>query len=339
MSTKFKEMKRSREKGNETDFLSSAITKFRKIHSKKDNELEKPKITPKLLEITESLEAKNLDIKPGEDELTIHMTKDYDMFVILNENRIIKKHKVNDLIERIKTKNMLAAHPIKVNHKMEVMDGQHRLTAARALGVTIYYQITSQITPDDIADINSSTLAWKWADYLHFHKSKGRKDYIYLEKFLEHYDFLKIKHAVGLLSGYTTNPGSTLGDKFKSGEFKAEYVTHAEKVIKMILTFDEYVKHTLTSQGMMNAISRLALIEEFDFKRMVSKLEYLSPKIRKSSDIQGYLDMFEDVYNNGAKNKNYLWFARNNDLKMKPPKPDKDPYKELDRILGLPTVP
>ena len=61
----------------------------------------------------------------------VRTTVRYDDFHILPGNREINQAHVLELIESFGKANLFDAHPVVVNEKMEVIDGQHRLEAAR----------------------------------------------------------------------------------------------------------------------------------------------------------------------------------------------------------------
>lgn len=65
-------------------------------------------------------------------------TKNYSLFKKYAKNRDIDGRHVEKLIASIKTANLLDCEPILVNEKMEVIDGQHRLEAAKSLNLDIY---------------------------------------------------------------------------------------------------------------------------------------------------------------------------------------------------------
>lgn len=68
-------------------------------------------------------------------------TKDYNIFKKHPNNREIFHANLEKIKRSIQIKNLLEYRPIIVDKKMQVIDGQHRLEAARQLGVPIYYQM------------------------------------------------------------------------------------------------------------------------------------------------------------------------------------------------------
>ena len=65
-------------------------------------------------------------------------TSDYSIFKKFPGNRDINPLNLRKITNSIKMHNMLDLKPIIVTESMEVTDGQHRLEAAKVLGVPIF---------------------------------------------------------------------------------------------------------------------------------------------------------------------------------------------------------
>lgn len=84
-------------------------------------------------------------------------TTNYDMFKFRDDNRTkIRKRHVDTLAESIQRNNQLEKHPIVVNQDMEIINGQHRLCAAKELGIPVYYIVQEEFTPEDLYISNLS---------------------------------------------------------------------------------------------------------------------------------------------------------------------------------------
>lgn len=66
-------------------------------------------------------------------------TSSYTRFNSMRGNRKVSERHVRSLVNSISNRNLLAANPILVDEAMNVIDGQHRLEAARKLNTPIYY--------------------------------------------------------------------------------------------------------------------------------------------------------------------------------------------------------
>src|SRR5258708_2908989 len=88
--------------------------------------------------------------------IKIFASCEYDSFKILNSNRKLNKLHLKRLEEIISVNNRLHLHPILVNADYEVIDGQHRLSVARKLGVPIYYIKSDIIARKHIIECNAN---------------------------------------------------------------------------------------------------------------------------------------------------------------------------------------
>jgi hypothetical protein len=68
-------------------------------------------------------------------------TSDHGIFKKCPTNRPIDPTNLRHIKASLMINNMLEFRPIMVNKNMEVIDGQHRLEAAKELGLEVFYQI------------------------------------------------------------------------------------------------------------------------------------------------------------------------------------------------------
>ena len=69
----------------------------------------------------------------------VYKTNNYDIFKLMPNNRNVNLTHVGRL--KLSFKEMYLISPIIVNSRMEIIDGQHRLHAAKELNLPIYYII------------------------------------------------------------------------------------------------------------------------------------------------------------------------------------------------------
>src|SRR6185369_2038866 len=115
-------------------------------------------------------------------------TKNYAMFKFLPSNREIIEGKVGELIASIKQKNLLEFRPILVDENHGIIDGQHRLKAAEALQIPIYFNKKKGVGVADMILLNSAQSNWSGVDYLNAYCAEGKKSYLQFRQFLTEYD-------------------------------------------------------------------------------------------------------------------------------------------------------
>src|SRR5260370_24331835 len=112
---------------------------------------------------------------------------------------------------------MLEQHPIIVNEKMEIIDGQNRLEAAKALQVVVFYFVIETANLDEVNALNINMRAWISMDFLNSYIDKGLKDYKLLKEFVLHYN-LTIPIGMYLLTGISSRSSkrADLYEQFRS---------------------------------------------------------------------------------------------------------------------------
>src|SRR6185369_435916 len=129
-----------------------------------------------------------------------YRTKDYEAFDTIRSNReVVEKH-VRALMKAISKRNLLHLMPGIANSSGELLDGQHRLEAARRLGEWFYYIVDDNITEEDIAVMNTNKRNWTVTDYVNYYSVKKHPDFIKLSKFIHLYPQIQIGNALILLS-------------------------------------------------------------------------------------------------------------------------------------------
>lgn len=220
----------------------------------------------------------------------IQKTKDYYIFRYINFNRPINKRHVQQLKQMILKENLLHLHPVIVNDRMEMVDGQHRLCAAKELGVDIYY-IQDSVSYEHILNSNLYQKKLTLQDVVKFYAVKDKIPSY--EKLYEYIEDLGIssKAALGLLFGSIS---VSIIDFIKSGKFQMPnekkkieiLVSHFKKFVefvheKRIKPFSMFSSSTFTI-----AYRNLILLSEFMEGIWWNKLEQrwfdLKPQINSN---------------------------------------------------------
>ena len=141
-------------------------------------------------------------------------TNNYALFKFRDDNRKeISSSHVEKLMRSIEMNNLLNLRPITVNGQMEVIDGQHRLMAAKNLNLPIWYEVREDLSQKDLITLNVSK-SWKYADYLHFYVKNGYEEYIKLNDFIT-------KNQIPISAAVRINAGGRMKrrDIFIGGDF------------------------------------------------------------------------------------------------------------------------
>ena len=227
----------------------------------------------------------------------IMKTKKYDMFTLRDDNREkIDQAHVKRLCESINSRNLLEFRPIIVNEKMEIIDGQHRLLAAKQLGVEIYYQVEKKLDALDIIKMNVSK-NWTMLDYLNFYCVHEYAEYVKLKDFMDKHN-LTLRVALYIAIGERI-----LGyDIFKKGEFVFEDKSMDEEMyicwdtIKFIKKMNGGSYYTHTGR-FWKALLKLIRHPEFKLERWMSNLERLVSHFSPKASTLDYIKTISKIYN------------------------------------------
>lgn len=227
-------------------------------------------------------------------------TKEYDQFSSLKGNRKVDSKHVNHLIESMKTEYYIS--PIQVNEKMEVIDGQHRLQAARALKYPVYYYIAKGTNLKTVQTLNTNSKDWKTEDYLQSYIEQVVKDYIIYKQFSDVYQFSH-KVNLALLTGQIGSADQL--KQFEYGEFKIKDIVKATEVAAKITQVEPHYKG-YKRRNFTYAIIRCLKKKEFNWERFMQKVAYQSRKMVDCSNVEQYLELIEEVYNYKTSTDNKL---------------------------------
>lgn len=218
-----------------------------------------------------------------------------DLFKFDKNNRDIDENHALFLCEEIKVCNMLPGHPIIVNKNKVVIDGQHRLIAAKILGLKIYYVVMDDI---EISDINSHQRPgkpWTVDELIKFHCDKNSKDYELLKDYLDKYgSALEKCFAIELLS--KVNNWTKAHQLFKIGKFEIYKYDQACQIGEMLLDIPKIIKFR-KRKILTRTLSEVMLCENYDHKRMIDKMTKYPHLLVKCVDLETTLQNLEKVYN------------------------------------------
>jgi hypothetical protein len=238
-----------------------------------------------------------------ESAVKIIKTRDYNIFKTQPGNRPLLKSDIKKVADKIAERNLLDYHPILVNHKMQVLDGQHRLAVARQNNYPISY-IKLKGDLKTTQNINTTGKAWTVRDFLNSYVQLRNPDYLAFKKLLDKYQFLTISQLIGLYSG-AQNHGESVG-KFKEGtilkRFSDEEVLHLLETLNLYTACGLNLPSNTHFQRFITAAHRRGLV--FDHSRLVKKINQNIDIVKRiPRDFLIYADTFGELYNHKLKSK------------------------------------
>jgi hypothetical protein len=221
-------------------------------------------------------------------------TMDYNIFKTIDSNRPVVEAHVRHLMEQIGQKDLLHLRPIDVNADFGVVDGQHRLEAARRLGRPIYYQV-SQLTDDDMAALNRASRNWKNTDYLHYWVRKGNPHYVALADFMARHPQVILSSAQQLLTPQSVR----LAAQFREGLYQVEDMERAEKVMVFLDAVASEAKYKFAHDvRFITAIMwSWTRVKGFDPDTLLRKILLQPTELVRCATLGQFMTLLERLYN------------------------------------------
>lgn len=116
----------------------------------------------------------------------VYTTNDYSIFKRLPGNRDIPESRISKIVESIQSIGWVH-NPIIVNEKMEVIDGQGRLTALQRLKMPVEYVVAPGAGNKECIYMNMNMVNWKLPDFVKSYAEQGNENYQRLLSLMERY--------------------------------------------------------------------------------------------------------------------------------------------------------
>ena len=224
-------------------------------------------------------------------------TKNYSMFKFRPDNREkIDRAHVRKLVDSISSNNLLEFRPMIVNEKMEIIDGQHRLEAAKTVGVEIYYEVKKNLKSVDIITLCVQK-SWTLSDYLNFYCEQGNENYIRLREFTDKNDF-----GLRLALQMTSKKIQKNNYDFKDGEYVYDdevangEVVFVKKIVDYIRKMNGFSSYVESGKFWLAAI-KMYRHTDFDESRWWNNFSRFVGRFSAKATHREYCDLFMDSFN------------------------------------------
>lgn len=230
-------------------------------------------------------------------------TKDYSIFKTRNDNRRIYRRHVNNLERSMGNNDLLESQPILCNEYMEVIDGQHRLLAAKSLGHPVYYRVIEGLGANDLLALNTNSLKWTLTDILEHYVALGYPEYIKIKKFITQNE-VTVSTALNACIGR----GHDLRRLFKEGKFVMDEELHNKNfqilsetisIVRSLRGNSNPFKTTRFSKAFM----KMAQDPDFNENRWLKNLKRLVYRFTPCSSEKEYEEMIMNIYNYRTRKK------------------------------------
>ena len=215
-------------------------------------------------------------------------TNDYESFKFFTFNRDVNKTHVKTLKESITERGFCGVILVILTDIFDdlptyyILDGQHRFTAAKELGVEFAFQIIGVDTPLElakyIADVNNSARGWGTNQFLKVWSDMGIKEYVKLLN-IEKDTKIQISPLVKIFTGKTKMT------EFRKGKLKFIDESNSDKIVSQIMDLKGYLP--------TKAFCRRAIIDVMNDKKYNHEL--VKPIIIRYATQSGFTENEADL--------------------------------------------
>lgn len=221
-------------------------------------------------------------------------TTNYKQFKDLSYNREVDKAHVKRLVKSIQKKNLLHLNPIIVSKDMEIIDGQHRLEAAKALKLPIHYIMSEEpFEGSEMQQLNSASKNWTAVDYLNYWTIKKARGYAELSKFINQYPQIPLTSSRKMISA----SGENRTQDFQNGKLNVGNIAFAEKVAEQLKDYRNKGYTFIYTSKFVDALISINNVEGYDHEKMMRKIDMQPRALVPCANMRQYLEMFEEIYN------------------------------------------
>lgn len=242
----------------------------------------------------------------------IQVTSDYSIFKFLPGNRPVNLAHVKKLEVSLEQGQLIS--PILVNDIMQIIDGQHRFTACKNLGLPVYYIVGQGYGIKEVQTLNTNTKDWKGPEYLNFYCELGIDPYLKFRQFQSMFpDFafrasylILSRKKTGVAGGDTRSKKEYITDANPKGLYSSnafnegflvipnwdQSVLDAHRILKVKEHYKGFNRFQFVS-CMLDLFKR----DNYNHERFLHKLRLQPGKLVHQNNATQYLEIIEQIYN------------------------------------------
>jgi len=205
----------------------------------------------------------------------IYETTDYDVFRFRPDNRRIKENiKLRESLKRV---GILS--PVVVNEKMEIIDGQGRVTLAIKLKIPVPYLIKQGFCKREIIELNTSGNRWDIVDFIETYAMEGLEEY---EKMLILLDRYNVPPSTLVNIAFNTTDSDRPMEKTRNGQLR---FTNYNFLVSFLDFYEELTNETIIkpSAPLTSSLYTLYRLEKFNPDRVFQRSGDIAMRINGMS--------------------------------------------------------
>ena len=236
---------------------------------------------------------------------SIKTTRNYSQFRFMKGNRAVSSLHLERLITSMREKYVPT--PIIVNKDNEIIDGQHRFSATKYLGLPLYYfRALNGSGLEDVRIINTNNRTWTNNDHLKSFMEKERDEYpdTFATKPYHLFDWLKSTYSLPfqiVMSLVGADPFHK-AQGFKKGNLKVRDFSQAKADAIYLHAMKEFYEHW-RKRSFLSAMCTLMKQSAFNRKRWIRKIGINRTKLVQCTNANDYIERMEYIYNWNERDK------------------------------------
>ena len=227
---------------------------------------------------------------------SVYRTTEYEQFKRLKGNRKVDDVKIKKITNSINKVGYVLS-PIVVNEKMEIIDGQNRVAALKALKKPVDFVIAEGAGIEECTALNINQTPWTLKDYIDRYAETGNVSYEYLQKLIGEFGpKYQAKVIINVVSGRVESATRQI----KEGEFvcTSQDFERTRETLVWLQNFSGAIKrlegHT---EYYYMALAFCHEEKEIDDERLVERVNQRQAEMIPVTTIQQAFEVIEKMYN------------------------------------------
>lgn len=223
-------------------------------------------------------------------------TRNYGMFKFHKENRTISPSGVKALVKSMRIHGWVRGSIVIIDGHFNIIDGQHRIEAAKLCGIPVIYTIDRNITSDVIGILNSNGRNWNIITHLERFVKMESLHYVLLDRFMKNFpDFRPTECTMLVRNGL----GSAERESFENGKFEVKDMKLAYKWGHNIMSLKPYFEKGYNKSIFVRAMIKVLSTkgDVFNFEEFLHKVHLRPKSIFMCGTVEQYVEMIENIYN------------------------------------------
>jgi hypothetical protein len=204
--------------------------------------------------------------------ITCYETSDYSMFKLLSFNRSINKNHVRTLVESMRKNGFTGVIQVvktKIFGKLGyyILDGQHRVEAAKQLGLKVKFEIvelkTKEVIINFLSDLNTSSFTFTASHFLNAWADMGIREYVKIKEVINNTGF----QLTPVLEAYLFCSSQK---SYRKGEMTFPNEEESDKIIEQMIDTNRFLP---TKAFCRRALVKVMANKKYNHKKMIPAIK------------------------------------------------------------------